>query len=607
MQNLQNKVVSRSSTKRVFWRWLLLAAAILLLLLGGLAVFINQRWKPILTRQVQEAILTSTDSLYSISFQNVSLNILTGNATFEKIAFKPDTFIYRRMIRKGKAPKHLFSIEVATLNLKRVHPFKVYYQRKLEMASLKIERPIVKMIYQELSQPENTVIDNRNAYQRLSTYLKSIKIDKIIFGDADFQYIDKSVALNQVTSLQNLDIEITGLLIDSASQFDRSKLYHTEDIAINFDNYEWRSPNGLYDVKIKNFSASSRNGDAKFKGLQLIPRYNEMEFTGRLKTRTGRYALRFDEILLEKINYKAFNTERRLLASKLTIRNSNANIFLNKALPKRPGDHLQSFPQIALQTLKLKTQIDSVLIYNARVSYSEYLPQTQMKGQLFFDQIDGTILNVTNDSAVLAKNNVSKITMTGLIMGRGRFNANLDLNLTQKAAPFTLNGNVGNLDAEKFNKMLRPLTLVEIRSGFIEKMNFSLKGDVNGVQGNLAVNYNDLKISLLAKKEDNSRLRKMNLASMAANVLILKSENPTMGASLRQVKVNYTRPDSVSFISMVWKGMLGGLKETIGLDPKTQRKIEVKLNELKIMKAEREERKTERLKRREERRIRNDR
>ena len=574
-------------------------------MLASFALFINQRWTPNLTRQVKDAILTSTDSLYSISFENVSLNILTGNATFKKIVFKPDTLIYRQLIRKGKAPKHLFSIEVAMLKLKRVHPFKVYYQRKLEMALLQMDQPQVKMIYQELSQPENTVIDNRNAYQRLSGYLRSIKVDKIVFGDADFQYIDKSVVRNQVTRLQNLDIVIAGLLIDSASQFDQSKLYHTEDIAVSLDNYEWRSSNGLYDVKLKNFSASSRSRYAKFTGLQLIPRYNEMQFTGRLKTRTGRYALRFDEILLEKIDYKAFNTERRLLASKLTIRNSNADIFLNKAIPKRPGDHLQSFPQIALRALNLRTQIDSVLIYNARVSYSEYLPQTQMKGHLFFDQIDGTILNVTNDPAVLAKNNISKIEMTGLIMGRGRFNANLDLNLTQKSASFTLTGNVGNIDAEKFNKILRPLTLVEIRSGFIEKMNFSLKGDSHGVQGSLAANYNDLKISLLAKKEDNSRLRKMNLASMAANILILKSENPAPNASLRQVKINYSRPDSVSFISMIWKGMLGGLKETIGLDPITQRKIAGKLQELKSVKVAREERREERLKRKEERKQKN--
>ncbi|HUH32731.1 MAG TPA: hypothetical protein VLZ28_02190, partial [Daejeonella sp.] len=303
MRNQQTEQgIIKSSKRRVFWKWLFAASAIVVLILIGFALFVNQRWRPLLTQQVQEAILTSTDSLYSISFENVRLNILTGNATFEKIAFIPDTLVYKELTRKGKAPKHLFSIEAATLTLKQVHPFKVYYQRKLEMSSLHIERPKVKMIYQELSQPQDTVTDSRNAYQRLSKYLRSIKVDKIFFGDADFQYIDRSITRRQVTRLQNLDIEISGLLIDSASQFDRSKLYHTEDISVNLDNYEWRSPDELYDVKLKNFRASSRGQYAKFTGLQLIPRYNEMQFTGRLKTRTGRYALRFDEIHLEKVD-----------------------------------------------------------------------------------------------------------------------------------------------------------------------------------------------------------------------------------------------------------------------------------------------------------------
>lgn len=195
--------------------------------------------------------------------------------------------------------------------------------------------------------------------------------------------------------------------------------------------------------------------------------------------------------------------------------------------------------------------------------------------------------------------------LTGLVMGRGRLNAQLEMNLTDKASAFTLNGTVGNMNAPLLNKIIRPLTLVEVRSGFIENVQFALKGNEEGVRGQLSVRYKDLKISILAKNEENTRLKKMGIASMAANVLIIKSENPSPGEVLRRATINYTRPDSASFINMIWKGMMTGFKETIGLDPVTQRKIEVKLKELKIMKTEREERRDERLKRKEERRLRN--
>ena len=573
--------------------------------LSSIAVYINFKWRPFLTRQIQEAITTSTDSLYSISFQSVSVNVITGSATLSNISFKPDSSVYARMIKEGSAPKHLFIVEVARLDLKRVHPFKVYFQRKLEMTSLILDRPKVRMIYQNVSRPQDTVIDNRNAYQRLSKYLRSIKVDDIIFQDADFQYIDRTAKRNQVARFQNLDIEIQDLLIDSASQFNQSKLYYTDNISIQLDKYEFRTPNGLYDLKLKALSASTKDKFVKLEGFQLIPRYSEMQFSAKVTSRTERYALRFDEILLEGINFKAFNTDRRLLATRLTVSNSNSNVFLNKAIPEVKSNRILSFPQKALKELNLETRIDSVYIHNARVSYAEYAPQTKLRGLIFFDQIDGTISNLTNDSLTLVDNKVSKMNLTGLIMGRGRLNAQLELNLTDKASAFTLNGTVGNMNASLLNKIIRPLTLVEVRSGFIENVQFALKGNEKGLQGQLSVLYDDLKISILAKNPENTRLKKMGIASMAANVMIIKGENPSPGESLRKAGIQYFRPDSASFINMIWKGMMIGFKETIGLDPITQRKIEVKLKELKTIKAEREERRDERLKRKEERKSRN--
>lgn len=584
------------------WKWILSFTLIFTILLVGFAVYINLRWKPFLSHQIREAIATSTDSLYAISFEDVSVNIVTGNATFRNIRFTPDTSVYKRMIARKAAPKHLFIVEVARLDLKNIHPIKVYYQRKLEMSSLLIESPKVKMIFQKLSQPQNTVIDNRNAYQRLSKYLTSITVNQIIFQDADFEYIDKSTSRTKITRLKNLDINIAGLLIDSASQFDRSKLYYTDDISVKLQDYEFRTPDGLYDLNIKELSTSTRNKFAKISGFKVIPRYSEMEFSGKRPYQNERYAGRYDMILLEGIDFKAFNTDRLLLATKLSIINTNTNIFMNKALPLAEKDRRLGFPQIALQHLNLETRIDTVSISNSRIAYAEYSPITKLRGEVFLDKIEGTILNVANDSISLLKNSKSKAVLSGLLMGRGRVNVALDLDLSSPDASFKLKGSVGNLNASLFNPILRPLTLVQIRSGFVEQMQFSFSGNLKSTKGKISAKYTDLKIAILSKKENTTRLKKMGIASIAANVLILNSENPSPGEFIRIANVHYSRPDSVSFIGMNTKGLLIGLRNIIGLDPVTQKKIAVKLREIKILKADREKRKEERLKRREMRR-----
>ncbi len=585
----------------MFWKRFLIVAFSLLFVIAGFAIFLNYRWKPFLTQQIKEAVSSSTDSLYTINFDDVRINVLTGSATFTKIDFVPDTAIYAKMDSQGTAPQHLFSVKVARLDLNRLHPFKVYFGRELQLASLIIQQPEVKMIYQNSSRKQDTTTDSRNAYQKLKKYLRSIRVDDIIFRDADFEYIDKSARQNQITGLKNLNIQIAGLLIDSASQFNRGKFYYTDNISVHLKNYTWRPQNGLYDIKLGDLRASVRDRSASFKDLQLIPRFAEMNFAEQRSVRTARYACRFNEISLEGIDFKAFNTNRRLIARKLTVTNSNTVIFVNKSKPAKSKNRINSFPQIALREFNLETRMDSIAIRNARVVYAEYSPISKRRGRVYFDRINGTILNVTNDEASLLKNDRCQINLTSLLMSRGRVNLDLTFDLRDSRAAFTCTGNLGNMNPTILNQIIRPLALIEIRNGFVENMQFSLKGNTQRVSGSMLVKYNNLKINLLSKNEGNPRLKKMGVASMAANILVLKNENPSSGERLRTATLNYSRPDSASFVNTIWKTLQGGIETSIGLDPATQRKIDLKIRELKVEKEDRAERREERLKRREQR------
>ncbi|MBC7743702.1 MAG: DUF748 domain-containing protein [Flavobacterium sp.] len=571
----------------------------------GAAFYLNILWKPYLSQHIKDAVSASTDSLYSISFEKLNVNVITGNATLAKLIFKPDTVVYNKLLRNGKAPKHLFNIEIDLLKLSHIHPFKVYFERKLDIKSLIIQKPRIRMIFQNSRKRNSLETEKHTAYQRLSKYLKAIKIDNISLREVNFQYIDNSRKTDELRNIKNLDIEISGLRIDSASQYDKVKLYYAEDITVKLTDYLYRTRNGMYDIEIKEFIASTKNHDAKIKGLNIIPRFSESQFSRKLKKRAERYSLRLNEVFLQDINFTAFNSERRFVAGKLTISNSNLDVFLNKETPRMPKDFTLSFPSKALSSLKLETSIDSVFFKDLRISYSEYSAQSQQKGQIFFDHIEGSITNLTNDTALKAKNNFSKIALTGLLMGRGRVNVQINFNLVDPKYAYMLNADVGNINAPLLNRIIRPLALIEIRNGSIKQMKVALSGNVTGASGSLYLKYNDLKVTLLSKEEDDLRLKKMSIASMAANVLILKDANPSVGQDLRIAKIKFIRTDTTSFVNMNWKAILGGIKESVGLDARTQQQVRAKLQKLKVEKADRAERREIRLKRRDNRREKN--
>lgn len=584
-------------------KWILIGFLTLIVLVSGLAMYLNYYWKPIITERIKEAIHKSTDGLYRIDFDNVRVNFVTGRMNIRNIRFTPDTFVYNEMKRDRIAPRHLYKVAVTELILKRIQPWKIYLDRDLEMRTIEIDHPSLEVNFTDIKNNLGTLKeDKRTAFQRLAPYLKSVKISDIIFKNADFKYIDNSMKGGKVTALKGLYIKISDLLIDSASQYDRSRLYYTRDIYAELLGYNTITLNKNYTVQIKEFRASTAGGYARMNGIRIIPRFGEMEFSRRFKFQKPRYAMNIEEMQLNKVNYELLNRDRRLSASALILKRANFSIFLNRQIPDSIGNKGINFPQIALQRFKLNTTVDSVLLQDSRVDYSEYNPGSRRKGTVTFSRINGTITNVTNDSLSLIKNKYSDVKLTSLLMDRGRLDVNMKFNLNDPGGAFEFGGKLGKIDVVMLNSAIRPLSLIEIKSGFIEKMDFKGAGSLKGFKGKLTCYYNDLKITLLEMSDETTRLKRKGIASIFANILIIKDDNPSPGTPVRTSNFLFNRPQHSSFFNMIWKGFAEALLETIGFDSATQREIKARLKKVEKERIDRDERREDRLRKRDIRR-----
>lgn len=585
------------------WSWALYFVLIFGIVLTTFAVYLNYRWKPILTERIKAAVHTSTNGLYSINFENIRTNIISGRISVKNIVFLPDTSIFTKMSTDSLAPRHLYKVEVNELILKRVHPWKIYFDGILEMGSVVIDKPNLQIIFTNSKRNKETIKpDVRTVWQRLSPYLRSLKVQNITFQDADFQYVDKSVSPAAITNLKGLTIRVKDLLIDSVSQFDKSRLYHTRDIYAELNSYKSVTADSNYTIQIKQFTASTAKGYARVKGFQLIPKLGEMEFSRLFNVQKDRYAVKVDEMQLNNIDFKMLNVNRRLLSSRLNLKKAEVSIFLNRSMPDSLRDRGMNFPQLSFQRFKLDALVDTVSIKDSRVNYSEYNPDSRRKGTVVFSKINGYMLNLTNDSASLSRNPKAEAKLTALLMDRGRLNVNMQFDLASPTGVFNFDGDVGRMDADMFNTAIRPLSLIEVKSGLLDRMVFKGKGSTKGVQGDLTCYYHDLKIALLERSENTTWLKRRGIASIFANVLIIESENPSPGRAVRKVKFNYVRPGHSSFFNMVWKGLSSALLGSIGLDAETQREIKSRLERMEIERFQREERRDEREKRKVKRR-----
>jgi hypothetical protein len=555
----------KKPVKHKVLKWIGGILLLLILIAGVVAVYLNSKWKPLLTEKIKEGVFEGSKHLYRIDFQDIRINILTGTAVLDSVSLNPDTVVFNQLKTLGRAPVHLFQLKLHKLRLNRIGVLTAYFDKKIEMNSIVLDHPSINVTRYQVPKTADTAKDRRTLYQLISKTLSSVHVKSIKIVDADFDYINGRT-LKPLNSVKHLTVNVSDLLIDSLSQFDSTRFYYTRDIAFVLTGYRSLGKDKMYTMKIDTIAGSAADRSVRVKGFQMIPMYPELPFSRKYKYGKDRYDLNFDEISLAGVDFIKLNTEGSLYARSLKIGPAKAGIFVNRELPLPPNfDKVRNFPHVAVRRIPMPTVIDSVIIKNIDVAYTEYNPISEKKGTIYFQNLTGRITNLTNDSSRLAKDNHAIASLSALIMKTSRINVRIDFNLTDQNAAFHYKGSVGPMNMTVLNPMAKNMGLVEIEKGMMQKTDFDIRANSRGSSGTVHFYYTDLKIKLLSEAEDGRAPKKKGFLSFLANTLLIKNSNPDKGEAPRVARTTFTRTPAASFFNELWKGVFIGIRETVGL------------------------------------------
>jgi hypothetical protein len=577
--------------------WVLLTLTALVLILS---FFVNLYWSPILASKVKDVVLKSSDSLYTANFSSAELHILRGTIVIFNITLKPDTAVYNRRNKQHLAPNNLVELHVKRLILSHIHPFKLYFQHKLEIGEIAVDDPVINVSYQ-LNHTRDTVLkQHKTAWQKISKSLHSIHIGAILLGDIKLTYKDYSGNKLAVSEFKEMNLSANDLLIDSATQTDTSRLLYCREIIAELNNYTATSPNGLYTYKFNHLKLSTRTSQLNIEGLSLKP-VNTEEFFH--KSNRDRFTLRLDSIQLNHFDFLNYHKYRIINVSNLILNRGSVEIFGNPNHFQDSTDKIKSYPGVGLSKINADMKIDTALVRHIDVFYSEYNKKSDKTGTISFNNTNARFLNITTNPAALQKNNISTVQLTSYFMNRGKLNLEADFNLTDKNNAFTYKGMLGTMDLKAVNAATMPLSMVKITSGTLKKLSFDIKADGTRSRGKVILLYNNLKVVILKADTVFDNLKRRPIESLFANLFIVKHNNPDVAGGMpRSFYVNGVRERETPFFKFMWQTLLSGIKPAIGLDKKTEDTIVAMKSNKAIKKQNRKIKKEERIKRREARR-----
>ncbi|RZL42205.1 MAG: hypothetical protein EOP00_23760, partial [Pedobacter sp.] len=295
--------------KRKFWYWIggITAAIILLLSIG--AIILSAKWKPTLTTKIKEGVADASNGLYKIDFQDIHLNLLTGTAVLDSIRLMPDTNVFNQLKTTKEAPAHLFRIKLAHLKISRVAILKAYFKKKVDLTAIILDQPSIDMVYHKVPKKVDTVKDEKTLYQQISKSLKSISVGQIKVIDADFDYYNGKKKLN---AIKHLSINVKDILIDSAAQFDTTRVFHSKNIGFELFGYKSETKDKMYTLKVDTLTGSITGKDLEIRGFKMEPMYAKLAFSRKYSAQKDRYDLDFKKINFSGVDYVGLNNNGEL-------------------------------------------------------------------------------------------------------------------------------------------------------------------------------------------------------------------------------------------------------------------------------------------------------
>jgi len=559
---------------RTLWKWILGAVGVLIIAALAGSWYLSRHWKPLLRDRMTELVARSSDGLYRISYDDLDFSLITGNASIKNLRLTPDSGVYARLHERQQAPDNRYDIHIAHLRIRNFHPRRVVSQRQLHISDIIVDTPSVHVINEYHAYNDTVPIDNdqRTLYQRISAVLDAVGVRSLRMKDINFRFTKKKDSTMTEIALQRVNLAARDILIDSLSQFDTLRFYHTRSINVDIPGFRWETADSLYFVQFGRLRIATGEKRVVLTGLEYAPAVSRREFYRRKKTAAEMTTLVFPEIRLENIDLHRFVRSQKIYAGSLHIDSARVAIAKDLRYPKVVENKVGQSPHQLLLRMQQQLKIDSVLLRGVDLRYSEVSAKYGREGEITFDRTDGVLYNVTNDTLALIQNRMLSASFTSYLMNRGRLQVVFDFDLLDKQGAYTYKGTLGRMDGRSLNRIITPLLNAEVASANIRGLRFAMQANDSRAWGTMRFDYDNMRINLLQQREDGANAS-MRVASFLATSFVINDSNPDANDVYHTATISYRRDETHSFFKTVWKSLLEGIKQCAGISKAREERL----------------------------------
>jgi hypothetical protein len=518
-------------------------------------------FKKQLDTSLRTSVREASNGLYSLDYGVLSLNMLLGNAELTDVVIKADSAAYARLHAQQKAPDQVIDLRTEQLRLEGVFLTKLLLLKALSMDRVLVQNPQVIVTIKK--QEYNRTKKAKPPYEVIRKVLRSVEIDKISFTNVDFRYINNDKRPSRQNHLQELYLDVSDFLLNEETAADTSRILFARQLELRMKGLVLDPGNALYTFQLEELSLSSEDSTLRVKNVHFRPRYSKEQFGKAAGISVDRYDFRFEKIRAVGVDLSRLLTGQQFVARSLYVEKGLMDVFRDRRYPDPKESKMGRYPHQLLRQADLTVRIDTVRIKGTQVLYGEQSQKTGLRGTVRFNGTQGTITNLTNDTATIGRNPYCRMRVSASFMGQSTLQAYFNFNLAAANGAFSCGGSLRDFPMPRVNPVTEALAKASVESGTLKRMDFAIRATDHQAQITTHLLYDDLKVQVLKQDRTTGELEERSFLSNLLNGMVIKDSNPPEGRPARVGEATVQRQPSDSFFNLIWQSILASIKGVV--------------------------------------------
>ncbi|MDG1277648.1 MAG: hypothetical protein P8O16_10230 [Algoriphagus sp.] len=519
--------------KKLFVGILLLAG-----LLAGLAFGLELYFE----KRISQLINSNPTRKYDLLFENISVTLLKGNVSLEKIRLVP-----LDSTSSTKVSGSLISIELSGVSF-----LDLLFNRKLTIDRVLLDEPGFRLIQKEVQgRPE----DNSEALQGVfQDIISRGVISNFELRNGTAEFLVQVDSIRPFAHFTDLNISAEGIISDSVI-VQNLVPFQVESIQISLKNLLVNLPN-KQSFKLGTMEFDSEAKKIVFQDITL--KYEDWEET----VKTMVYQSDVIELALKSLSLSYIDEKNsiygnwQIIAGLAAFDSLIIDDYRDKNKP-RPDEPEKPLFEGMIEQIPFPIYLDTIRISNSKVVYRELLPGQSSPIVFNFGNLTSEIINVISTDSLQKDLNLK-------IQANAIFNeiapVQLDILSPYDLGSYSVQARISGFELSELNDLLERIANVKVSSGKVHSVYLQMEGSRFSSSNHLTFDYEDLKLEILGKDHSKNKLN-----TTLANMLTSKSNMPTSAKykiAAYQTKRNISRGP----FNLIWESTKDGLIQIVPSD-----------------------------------------